>query len=165
VHGVIVGDGPLRHTLEREAEQLGLTQIVRFMGWQQDLRAVYEGLDVTCLTSWNEGTPLALIEAMAAGRADVATDVGGVRDVLDPDGGSREPIRPGEFRQSALGVLVRPGDVGGLVAALGVMAGDRALRARLGEAARASVVQRFSAVGLIRDMTRLYESVLQPPPR
>jgi hypothetical protein len=52
------------------------------MGWQRDLVAVYRDLEAVCLTSWNEGTPVSMIEAMAAGRPVIATDVGGVRDVL-----------------------------------------------------------------------------------
>lgn len=159
VCGVVVGDGPLRRTLEREATRLGLDSVVRFTGWRQDLLAVYGALDVACLTSWNEGTPVSLIEAMAAGRAVVATDVGGVRDVLEPEGGSNGPIQPGGFRQTALGILVRPGDVEGLAAALRVMAEDSALRVRLGQAARASVTHRFSAERLIREMTQLYDSL------
>lgn len=159
MRGVVVGDGPLRETLEREARRLGLEQVVHFTGWQRDLRAVYEDLDVACLTSWNEGTPVSLIEAMAAGRAVVATDVGGVRDVLEPEGGSNGPIQPGGFRRAALGLLVRPGDVEGLAEALRVMAADSALRARIGQAARASVTQRFSAERLIREMTQLYDSL------
>ncbi|MBI3324862.1 MAG: glycosyltransferase [Candidatus Omnitrophica bacterium] len=158
VHGVIVGDGPLRQALEREAEQLGLEQIVRFTGWQRDLGRVYEALDVACLTSWNEGTPVSLIEAMAAGRAVVATDVGGVRDLLrDPEEPSA-PIPRGGFQVARRGLLVRAGDLDGLTEALRTLSRDGALRRRLGEAARAHAVQAFSHERLLRDLSALYEA-------
>jgi len=160
VSGLIVGDGPLRQSLERQSAHLGLGAQVRFTGWQRDLRAVYEQLDVVCVTSWNEGTPVSLIEAMAAGRAIVATAVGGVPDLLDRDldqaGG---PIPVGAFQMTARGLLVRPGDVEGLVAALKALVGDPALRRRLGEAGRSYAVQRFSAERLLRDISMLYEQV------
>lgn len=159
VSGMIVGDGPLRHALERQAQRLGLEGIVRFTGWQRDLRSVYERLEVACLTSWNEGTPVALIEAMAAGRAVVATDVGGVRDLLGEPAGARGAIAPGTFRCTDRGVLVRAGDAAGLAAALRTVVTDVALRADLARAARAYVLQRFSAERLLRDIAACYESI------
>ena len=163
LRGVIIGDGSLRKHLEDEVRRLGLEEVVRFTGWQQDLRTVYGGLDAVCLTSWNEGTPVALIEAMAAGRAVVATDVGGVRDLLD-DGGAQPPsIAKGGFRVTARGVLVQPGDAAGLAAALQAVAADGNLRRRLGAAARTFVVQRFSAERLCRDMKALYADLTERP--
>jgi glycosyltransferase involved in cell wall biosynthesis len=159
VRGVIVGDGPLRHALECEAEQLGVDRAVQFTGWQRDLRSVYDGLDVVCLTSWNEGTPVALIEAMAAGRAVVATDVGGVRDLLDEEPRRSAPIAAGTFRRTTRGLLVRPGDVEGVAHALRAVATDAALRRELGEAARPHVLSRFSIDRLLRDITDLYDAL------
>ncbi|MGH7535658.1 MAG: glycosyltransferase, partial [Gemmatimonadales bacterium] len=108
--GVVVGDGPLRPALEAQARRLGLDGRVRFTGWQRDVRALYEGLAVACLTSWNEGTPVALIEAMAAGHPVVATEVGGVSDLLRGEGGPAGPIPAGEFCVTERGILVRPGN-------------------------------------------------------
>lgn len=160
VSGVIVGDGPLRGDLEREVKRLGLEGLVRFMGWQHDPRAIYEGIAVACLTSWNEGTPVALIEAMAAGRAVVATDVGGVRDLLgEGSDAPPEPISPGAFRLTARGILVRPGDADGLAAALRRVATDATLRDELARAARAHVLQQFNHERLLRDITALYDSM------
>jgi glycosyltransferase involved in cell wall biosynthesis len=154
VQGVIVGDGPLRQTVEHETRRLGLDGLIRFDGWQRDLPGVYQRLEVACLTSWNEGTPVAMIEAMAAGRAVVATTVGGVQDVL-ADG--RAPvIAPGAFATTDRGLLIRPGDAEGLAAAMGVLARDPALRARLGQAARAHVLERFTDRRLVRDIQDLY---------
>ena len=159
VSGVIVGDGPLRKTLEDEVKQLGLDRIVRFSGWQRDLSRVYEGLEAACLTSWNEGTPASLIEAMAAGRAVVATDVGGVRDLLEGEDQSSTQIVPGGFRVTDRGVLVRPGDTEGLAAALRMLARDAGLRTRLGQSAREHVVQHYAHERLLIDMASLYEAL------
>ena len=159
VEGRVVGDGPLRPSLEQEAKRLGLEPLIQFTGWQHDLRAVYQQLEATCLTSWNEGTPVAMIEAMAAGRAVVATDVGGVRNVLE-DAEQPLPIPRGGFRATERGLLVRPGDSDGLAAALTALAEDSTLRTRLGAAARAYVVQRFSEERLCRDITALYASLI-----
>lgn len=156
---VIVGDGPLRPALERQAHQLGLERVVQFTGWQRNLRTVYEGLDIVCLTSWNEGTPVALIEAMAAGRAVVATDVGGVRDVLEDEAAGREPLSAGEPRVTSRGILVRAGDLDGLTAALAMLLCDAVLRRRLGEAGRAHVLKAFSHYRLIQDISHLYETL------
>jgi len=163
VRGVIVGDGPLRAALEREAKQLGVDGIVRFLGWQRDLRAVYEDLDVACLTSWNEGTPVSLIEAMAAGRTVIATDVGGVRDLLSDRGEPTMPILPGTFQLVQRGILIRAGDASGLAAALRCVHEDVTLRTRLAEAARPYVVQMFSQARLLRDLTALYEEGRRMP--
>ena len=65
------------------SRQLGLAGAVRFLGWRADLDRLYADLDVVALTSRNEGSPVALIEAMAAGVAVVSTDVGGVADVVE----------------------------------------------------------------------------------
>ncbi len=158
--GLVVGDGPLRASLEREVRELGLEGVVRFLGWQEDLREVYAKLDITCLTSWNEGTPLALIEAMAAGRAVIATDVGGVRDVLG-ESHVTAPLAAGMCHIGKRGILVRPGDVQGLVAAFEAVACDVGLRQRLGVEARAFVTEHFTAERLVSDITALYDTLLK----
>jgi glycosyltransferase involved in cell wall biosynthesis len=160
IEGVIVGDGPLRPSLEAETRRRGLSELVRFDGWQRDLLAVYGNLEVACLTSWNEGTPVAMIEAMAAGRAVVATNAGGVQDVL-ADGPEPVTIAPGTFQVTDRGVLVRPGDAEGLTNAMRALADDAPLRRRLGEAARAHVVGRFAEDRLIQDITALYRQATQ----
>lgn len=161
VRGLVVGDGPLRRQLEAEAQAMGFDGYVEFTGWRRDLRACYEGLDAVCLTSWNEGTPAALIEAMAAGRAVLATDVGGVRDVLGETARGPAALSPGTFHVTERGILVQPGDAEGLAKAMATLAGDAQLRRRMGEAARAYVVERFTQERLVRDMTALYEELLQ----
>lgn len=80
---VIVGDGETRPEAEALVDQLGLRQAVIFTGWQRDLPPVYGDMDALVISSLNEGTPVTVIEALAAGCPVVATDVGGVPDLLD----------------------------------------------------------------------------------
>jgi glycosyltransferase involved in cell wall biosynthesis len=80
---VVAGDGELRAELEALASALGIASQVRFLGFRTDLERIYPDLDVLCLTSDNEGSPVSLIEGLASGCAAVSTDVGGVRDVLE----------------------------------------------------------------------------------
>jgi glycosyltransferase involved in cell wall biosynthesis len=82
VRFALVGDGEERPALEALASGLGLERAVHFCGWRQDLAPVYGDLDVVVNASRNEGTPVALIEALAAARPVVATAVGGTPDLL-----------------------------------------------------------------------------------
>lgn len=142
---LIAGDGELRSELQARADQLGLGSRVRFLGWRGDLDTLYGATDVFVLTSRNEGTPVALIEAMAAGVASVSTDVGGVRDVLT---GPR------------LGALVPFGDPAALAEAVAVLADAPGRRSEIGEAARTSVRERFHASRLFDDIKTLYWQLL-----
>ena len=142
---LIVGDGELRPALEARARELGLAGRVRFLGWRGDLDTVYGASDIFVLTSRNEGTPVALIEAMAAGVASVSTDVGGVRDVVTgPD----------------LGSLVPFGDADTLARAVLALADAPARRSEIGRAARTSVRDRFHATRLVADIRSLYSELV-----
>lgn len=79
---VIVGDGELRKNLEICAKNLDIYERVYFLGWEKELRNIYADLDILALTSINEGTPVSIIEAMAASVLVITTGVGGVRDLL-----------------------------------------------------------------------------------
>ena len=85
LHAVIVGDGVLRQTLERQAREDGVADRVHFLGERHDSRRVIAGLDVFVLTSHIEGFPNVLLEAAFLGVPAVSTSVGGASDVLDPD--------------------------------------------------------------------------------
>jgi len=91
-HFVIVGDGELRQTLEAQAKHLGLSDSITFTGWVQGMTKVYSDLDVLVISSHSEGTPVPIIEALAAGCPVVATNVGGVSDLLAWTG--CEMVRP-----------------------------------------------------------------------
>lgn len=78
---VIIGDGNLRQELEDLSHELGLSDSVVFLGNRNDVAELLQGIDIIALTSKNEGTPLSLIEAMAAGVPFISTSVGGVADL------------------------------------------------------------------------------------
>ncbi|PYQ52776.1 MAG: glycosyltransferase family 1 protein [Acidobacteria bacterium] len=143
----VVGDGECRAALEAQAAALGLAGAVTFLGWRKDLEAVYAGLDVVVNSSLNEGTPVALIEAMAAGRPVVATAVGGTPDLLGA---------------GARGRLVPAGDAGALAAAILdtlERPEDAAPRARAG---RDYVLAHHSVERLLSDIDSLYRELLRP---
>ena len=145
----IAGDGELRGLLEAEARQ-ALGDRVRFLGWVDDLPALYGAMDVAVLTSLAEGTPVAVIEAMAAGRPVVATDVGGVGAVVD-DG---ENV-----------FLVPSGDAEALAAAILRLLEDPTLRSEMGAKGRDAVVERFSADRMASELAELYTELLRASER
>ncbi len=106
---LIVGDGELRPMLEAEVQESGLSGQVIFTGWQKEMEQVYPALDLVALTSNNEGTPVTLIEALAAARPVIATSVGGVEDLL-----GQPSWKPEGFGVAERGILVRPQDAEGL---------------------------------------------------
>jgi glycosyltransferase involved in cell wall biosynthesis len=138
---LVVGDGERRHELERMVDELGLRPAVRFLGWRRDLPRVYADLDVVALASRNEGSPVALIEALAAARPVVATAVGGVPEVV-VDGHT--------------GLAVPPSDPGALAAAVLNLLRDRARAERLGAAGRRHVYPRYASTRLVEDVRNLY---------
>src|ERR1035437_5211879 len=79
-----VGDGEERHYLESKTKEFGLSDVVIFTSWEKEVDTVYPGLDIVCLTSFNEGTPVSLIEAQAANKPVVSTNVGGIENVVIP---------------------------------------------------------------------------------
>ena len=141
----LVGDGPDRDGLEERAYELGIARHVFSLGYQDAVADWYAAFDVLILPSANEGTPVSVIEALAARRPVVATDVGGVSDVV---------------RDGVDGFLVDAGDTSALAERLATLAGDEALRTRMGEAGRERVLQRYAVSRLVDDVDRLYRSLL-----
>ena len=142
---VVAGDGPEREALRRRTGQLGILPNVKLLGSCSDMPRFYVSIDAFVLPSLAEGMPMALIEAMAAGKAVVATSVGSV---------------PVLVQDRKNGLLVKPGDVAGLTSALRHVIGDRDLRARLGRNARCTVESRFSAAAMTKQYWALYESTI-----
>ncbi len=152
-HFLIVGDGELRPALEQQIQDKGLSEKVEMTGWKTDLPALYRDLHAVCLTSKNEGTPVALIEAMAAARPVVATEVGGVRDLV---GYGNDPIAPGKFRSCERGILVRSEDPEGLAQALRFILSEPEAARRMGEAGRRFAAEHYTLKRLIQDVDTLY---------
>ena len=143
---LVVGDGELREELEAYARDLGLDGRVLFTGWRQDLPRLYADLDVVALTSINEGTPVSLIEAMAAGVPVAATAVGGVPDV----------IVDGET-----GYLVKAGDVEGMAEAIIELLKNPEKAREMGQEGREAVYPKFAAQTLIANVEGLYAELLR----
>ena len=141
----IVGDGERREALEQKAAALGLGPRTTFVGWRKDLESVYADLDVVVNSSRNEGTPVALIEAMAAGRPVVATAVGGTADLLgDGERGLLVPAAsPSALAEAFLRTLAHPEE-----------------SARRASAARDYVLAHHSVDRLLHDIDELYRELL-----
>ena len=141
----LVGDGPDRDHLEQYAHELGVVKRCLFVGYQQDVAQFYGAIDALLLPSVNEGTPVSVIEALAAQRPAVATRVGGTPDVI---------------RDGVDGFLVEVGDAEALSDRLAELAADPARRAQMGAAGRARVLERYAVERLVDDVDRLYKSLL-----
>jgi glycosyltransferase involved in cell wall biosynthesis len=144
----VIGDGVDRPELEAMVKRLGLSAAVRFLGAQphQQVAAAFRETDVFVQASVvldngdRDGVPNSLLEAMACGLAVVASDVAGIPEVVAP----------------GCGVLVPPGDARALASSLALLAGDPALRVRLGQAARDHVVARFDRAACARAIALLF---------
>lgn len=152
----IIGDGELRAELEEFARKLNLSSAVEFSGWQKDLSGVYANLDIVCLTSINEGTPVSLIEAMASGKAVAATDAGGVKDLLGENLNEPEAA----FSARKRGVMARSGDADSFAGALSFLVRNEEIRKKMAAAGREFVREKFAKKRLIKDIERLYEQAV-----
>jgi glycosyltransferase involved in cell wall biosynthesis len=145
VHLAVIGDGEVRPRIEAELPARGLADRVHMVGWRDDLPAVLPDLDVVVLTSRNEGTPVALIEALAAGRPVVATDVGGVRHVVE---------------HGRTGLLAPAQDAESIADRIATLLSDRDLAAGMATAGRAVVAARFGEDRLVNEMREIYHDLI-----
>jgi glycosyltransferase involved in cell wall biosynthesis len=146
---VLVGEGMLRPELERFRHDMGLDDTVTFTGWVQDAASrALPAFDVFFQPSHWEAMSIAILEAMAAGKAIVATRVGDNGHVLE-DG--------------VTGLLANPRDIEGMSTALIRLADDPALRERLGEAAARKFAERFTLDHMTRAYENIYREVLGLP--
>jgi glycosyltransferase involved in cell wall biosynthesis len=145
-HFVLIGEGPMREKLETEIENLGLGDYIHFAGLQSDMSQVYASLDLAVSTSYSEGMPLAIIEAMASGLAVVATNVGGVSDIVEVGG---------------TGLLHSVGDLNGLAKSIVALMSDEAMRAAMGKEARTRVEDKFELDDSASQTSELIRSLTQ----
>jgi glycosyltransferase involved in cell wall biosynthesis len=146
---VLVGDGEDRAATASLAEELGVSERIRWLGYRDDLGSLYSAFDVFLLTSANEGAPVVLIEALAAGVPVVATDAGGTASVVDA----------GET-----GLIAPVGAVDQLQAAIERLRLGGALRAAMGELGALRMRERFSVERMVDDAERLYHRILARAP-
>jgi glycosyltransferase involved in cell wall biosynthesis len=142
---VVVGDGPLRGSLETLAHTLGIASRVRFAGHQPNVPSWHFLFDVSALTSTSEGFPNSLVEAMAAGRPIVATRVGGVPDAV---------------RDDENGLLVPAKDPAALAHALSALLSDPGRRERMGAAGARRARAEFHATPVLASLASLYDTLL-----
>ena len=158
VRFVIVGDGHLREKLESEARELNLQNTV-FLGERNDPEIFYPALDIVALTSFNEGTPLTLIEAMANCRPVISTAVGGTIDLLGAPAQTSREAGNASFSIGERGVLVPPNNAESFFQGLSKLVKDGNLRENLGNRSFEFVRENYSKERLLDDIRRLYGSL------
>ena len=142
MHLVVVGDGPLREELEQQSLRPASRKDVTFTGAVSDVPAFIRAMDVAVIPSEAEGMSNAMLEAMACGLPVVATDVGGVREVLGSDGKA--------------GVVVPAGSSAALAEAMAGLAASAGLRKECGAAARALIEERYDIRRVVAQYLSLY---------
>jgi glycosyltransferase involved in cell wall biosynthesis len=154
IRGFIIGDGEMRKEIEAEATQLGLEHstpeenkrtLLTFTSWIKDVSECNAGLDIIALTSNNEGTPVSLIEAQAAGKFIVSTKVGGIEDIVE-EGSNALLVEKGNEKQFAEALLKA--------------VEDDELRVQTAKSKSASTIERFGYLRLCSDMSKLYNQLL-----
>ena len=155
IKAFIVGDGESRKLLEDKAKQFGIGfttekdtehyQPLVFTSWRSDIDLINAGSDIIVLTSFNEGTPVSLIEAQAAGKPVVSTKVGGIEDVV---------------KENETGLLSDINDTVAFCKNLLRLTEDEELRCKFGLAGEQYVTSRYSYRRLVTDMGALYHELL-----
>jgi glycosyltransferase involved in cell wall biosynthesis/ribosomal protein S18 acetylase RimI-like enzyme len=142
----IAGDGPARATLERLARDLGVSDTVTFLGFRQDIPELLAVADVVVLPSLREGLSISLLEAMAAGKAIIATSIGSQRELAS---------------QAEMALLVPPADPVALADAIQRFAGDPALMTRLAARALSLFEERYTEDRMLNAYRQLYLRLLE----
>ena len=145
LHLLVVGDGELRAQLTARAVTLGIQGRVHFLGARRDLGNILASIDLFAMPSYWEGLPLSMVLAMGAGLPVVASRVAGIPEVV---------------KDGVSGLLVAPGDVADLAAALKRLVHDDTLRVLLGQEARAFVRPRFGVDGYVASVSAMYDRLL-----
>jgi len=143
----IVGDGELKQDLVHyiKTQFPSIIPHIIFTSWIKDMEQFYSAMDIVCLTSKNEGTPVTLIEAQAAGKPVISTNVGGVVDVVKnlETGFIMEGFDPNELSKHMINLYL-----------------NEHLRTKMSQNARNFVKDQFSYRRLVNDMDKLYKSLL-----
>lgn len=142
---ILVGDGPLKPELESKAMSLGLKERFYMPGLRTDARNFFNAADIFLMTSDFEGLPIALLEAMSMECAVVATDVGGVAEVVE---------------QGISGLLSKAGDEEQLIADCDKLIADFPYRQEIAYAGRKKIEQHFSMQRMVNELETIYNSML-----
>ena len=144
IHLLIVGDGPEKAPLQLLISQLKLENAVTFAGRRSDINNILAAIDIFLLPSLIEGLPMALLEAMAAEKAVIASTVGDVETVITADSG----------------ILVAPRNVDQLADAIEKLAADHSVIEHYGKNARSRISSHFSSLNMTQATAELYDQVL-----
>jgi len=142
---VLVGDGVLRHDIERLIAKFNLEKQVFLLGWRRDIPRLLAAFDILVLLSLWEGLPIVVLEAMAAALAVIVTDTGGVAEII---------------RDEETGFLVLRRDVVGMRQRLTLLLKDAALRQKFGQAAQNSIASTFHLGEMVRKHADLYSGLI-----
>jgi len=145
VRCIIVGDGPIRNWLEDYCKKVGIGEYVKFLGLRWDTKRLYQTMNVFVLPSKTEGIPNAVLEAMAMEVPVIATDIGGVGEIID---------------HNEDGILINPGDVGSLEFYLKKVLTDKEYREMLVTNARKKIIRNFSFLGRMQKVEKIYYKAL-----
>ena len=141
---VLVGKGEQENELKKQVENLGLTDKVLFLGWRSDVEEIMACFDLLVLPSLNEGMGRVLVEAMAVGLPIVASNVGGISDLV---------------KDGKNGLLVPPADAQALERAISGLLKDKARRKQLGKAGK-KMCRAYSAEAMVEQINNLYARLL-----
>jgi glycosyltransferase involved in cell wall biosynthesis len=137
----VAGDGPQKKDLELEALRKGVRRNIRFLGFRNDIPDLLAACDIVALPSIREGLSISLLEAMAAGKPVIATDIGSNREATNDGLGA---------------LLVPPSDSRALADSILRLSKDYTLRAELGATAKAIFLSRYTEEGMLRQYGKLY---------
>lgn len=149
VRFVCVGDGPLRDQIKGWIATAGVADRITLLGYRSDVDRLLAASDLVVLPSLYEGLPLSLIEAMAAGRPLVTTDIGGTRELVT---------------HNVTGILVRPADPVALADGVARLVSSPELARRLANAARALALESYSAEAMVSGVANEYRRLLTGAP-
>ncbi len=154
VRAFIVGDGEMRGAIEQQAREANIqftdftinpvAAPLTFTSWITDIDRVLAGSDIVCLTSFNEGTPVSLIEAQAACKPIVSTSVGGIKDIVNPESAFLTDVNDAQLFSQQLLHLVE----------------NKEIRMNMGQKGGEFVKHKFHYTRLVQDMDKLYSSLL-----
>lgn len=142
----VVGDGETRLELQQLCAEYGISSRVSFTSWIQSMEAFYPAMDIVCLTSLNEGTPVSLIEAQASGIPVISTNVGGVEDTMV---------------SGKTGIILTSFSPEELAEKIESLAHAPDLRIQMSKNAHTFALEQFSYLALVNNMDALYKKLLK----
>ncbi len=145
VQFVVVGDGPLKERLIKQAANLSISQHVHFIGFRKDIPQILSVIDILVVPSLFEGLPLTILEAMHAGKTIIATRVGGIP----------EAIKDGET-----GILVSPRDYHALTKGLLELLNDPEKRKEMGKKGKQRALQHFNVERMVKEYSNIYDECI-----